>query len=45
MAQRIKAFATNSDNILQIPGKTWWKDRIDRHTLSSDCHRSGPPPK
>lgn len=42
MAPQIKAFATNPDNVLQIPGTTWWKERIDCHMLSSDCHRSGP---
>lgn len=39
MTPWVKIFTTNSDNVLQIPGITWRKERIDCHCpLTSTGH-------
>lgn len=38
MAQQLKTIATKPDNLSQILGSTWYKEKTDSFKLSSDLH-------
>lgn len=38
LAQQVKVFPTESDNLNSVPGHPGWKERPDSPRLSSDLH-------